>query len=265
MTESETAARFLAAEAVAREAGRLARRYFGDRDNLEIESKGTQDVVSIADRKVEDLICGRLGAAFPGDSFFGEEGGLAPEADRGGHKLWVIDPIDGTANFVRGLPQWAVSIAYMRGGKVEIGVIYDPMADELYAARRGAGATRDGVAIRVSRCDDLARATVSIGFSYRRPVAAHVTAVRNALDATCEYRRTGAGSLGVAQVADGRFDAYLEAHVNAWDVLAGTLLVREAGGWTSDFLAGDGLLRGNPILACTPGIKDALIAAVGIA
>ena len=265
MTERDLALRFLAVQAVAREAGRLARRYYDGRRSLVVESKGRQDVVSIADREVETLIGTRLLTAFEGDGFLGEEGGLGAGAETRGHRLWVVDPIDGTANFLRGIGPWAVSIAYMVEGEVELGCVYDPVADELYAARRGAGACRDGVAIRVSACNEMAKATVSIGFSYRRPVAAHVALVQRALEGSCEYRRTGAGSLGMAHVADGRFDAYVEPHINAWDVLAGYLLVREAGGWTNDFLADGGLAHGNPIVACTPGLRDALIAALGVA
>jgi myo-inositol-1(or 4)-monophosphatase len=264
MNDLDVATRVLAAEAVARQAGRLARRYYDDRTNLTVEAKGVQDLVSTADRAVEDLIIGKLGGAFPGDSFLGEEGGATSEGDLTGDRLWVIDPIDGTVNFLRGIPHWAVSIAFMVDGEVEIGVAYDPMADELYSARRGGGATRDGAPIRVSDCDSLDKALVGIGFSYRLPAAVHVAAVEKALTAHCEYRRTGGGTLGMTLVADGRFDGYWEAHINAWDVLAGYLIVREAGGWTSDFLAGDGLARGNPILACTPGIKDALVDALGV-
>ncbi|MBI4183960.1 MAG: inositol monophosphatase [Proteobacteria bacterium] len=264
MTQSDDARlRYLAAQAVAREAGKLALRHFRARDRLAIEHKGVQDLVSDADREVEDLIGGSLGAAFPGDSFFGEERGAGPHPLRA-DRLWVIDPIDGTANFLRGLPQWAVSIAFVLGGEVEIGVIYDPVADELFAARRGGGAVRDGAPIRVSGCADLTRATVGIGFSYRRPAAAHVAAVSASLHGHCEYRRTGAGALGIAQVADGRVDAYWEAHMNAWDALAGVILVREAGGWTNDFLAGDGLAAGNAVLACTPALKDPLMATLGL-
>ena len=112
----------MAAEAVARQAGKLARRYYDDRANLAIDSKGVQDLVSTADRAVEELIIGTLGAAFPGDSYLGEEGGATAEGTLTGDRLWVIDPIDGTANFLRGIPHWAVSIAYMVAGKVEIGV-----------------------------------------------------------------------------------------------------------------------------------------------
>ena len=244
--------RFHAARAIACEAGSLARRHYENRAGLAREVKGVQDVVSAADREVEDLIVARLAEAFPGDSFLAEESGGG-----GAERVWVIDPIDGTANFLRGIPSWSVSIAYVADGEIEIGIVGDPVADELFAARRGHGATRNGTSIRVSGCADLTSATVGLGFSYRRPVADYITVLRRLLEAHCEYRRMGSAAIGLAYVADGRFDGYWEAHCNSWDVLAGLLLVREAGGWVNNFLAGDGLARGNVVQACTPELLDA--------
>ncbi len=251
-------ARFLAGCAVARDAGRLARRHFDNRHALEIESKGTQDHVSIADREVEELIRARLGAAFPEDGFLGEEGGGAAR-----DRLWIIDPIDGTSNFLRGIAAWCVSFGYRRAGEIELGMIYDPVADELYAAKRGGGAFCNGVRLRVSGCAAVDQAMLGLGFSYRRPVPPFAEAVGRLLSAHCEFRRFGSGALGLASVAIGRTDGYWEPHINSWDVAAGICLVREAGGWTSDFFAGDGLLSGNPILACTPALKDDLIRLTG--
>ncbi|MEX1204099.1 MAG: inositol monophosphatase family protein [Dongiaceae bacterium] len=251
--------RLLVGCAVARDAGALARRYFVDRHALTVESKGLQDYVSVADREVERSIVETLGRAFPGDGFLGEEGGgIARDC------LWVIDPIDGTANFLRGLPAFGVSIAYVRDGEVEIGIIYDPMTDELFAARRGAGATRNGEPIRVSATAALSEAVIGIGFSYRAPVGSFVETAGRLLSAQCEFRRFGTCVLGMAHVADGRLDGYWEQHINSWDVLAGIALVREAGGWTNDFLAGEGLMHGNPILACAPGLRADLGALTGV-
>jgi myo-inositol-1(or 4)-monophosphatase len=143
-------------------------------------------------------------------------------------------------------------------------VIYDPVRDELYTGARGRGARRDGAPIRVSPRTSLEGAVVGLGFSYRRPPSLHVEHVRRLLDAGVEYRRIGSGALGVAYVADGRLDGYIEQHINAWDVLAGLTIVAEAGGWTTDFLAGDGLSTGSAVLATTPALKDALAAAAGL-
>ena len=258
MTPLEIEQRYLAARDVTREAGALARRYYDARAELSIESKGVQDIVTVADREVEDFIVGRLADSFPGDAFLGEERGRTA-----GRQLWVIDPIDGTSNFVRGIPFWCVSVAFAVDREIEIGIIFDPVADELFAARRGHGATRNGDPIRVSGCKDLAAATVAVGFSYRLPVADHIAVLHRLLDAHCEYRRLGSAALALAQVADGRFDGFWESHLNPWDALAGLLLVREAGGWTNDFLAADGLLAGNEALGCTPDILDDLRAKTG--
>jgi myo-inositol-1(or 4)-monophosphatase len=248
-------ARFRAGCAAVLAGGRLARRHFDNRDRLQVEVKGPQDHASAADREVEQLIVNLLAAAFPADAFFGEEGG-----GRSGDSLWVIDPIDGTTNFIHGLASYCVSLAYLRGGEPQLGMIYDPAADELFAAWRGRGATCNGAPLRVSGCTNLANALVGVGFSYRRPVRPFVEAVERLLEAHCEVRRSGSGALGMAHVGAGRLDGYWEQHINSWDVLAGLLLVREAGGWTNDFLSGNALFDGNPILACTPALKDALIA-----
>jgi myo-inositol-1(or 4)-monophosphatase len=251
--------RFHAGCAAVLAGGRLARRHFDNRDQLQVEVKGPQDHASIADREVEQLIVNLLAGAFAADRFFGEEGG-----GQTGDSLWVIDPIDGTTNFLHGLPSYCVSLAYMRDGVVELGMIYHPPADELFAARRGRGATCNGAAIRVSGCTNLTDALVGVGFSYRRPVRPFIEATARLLEAHCEVRRDGAGALAMAQVAAGRLDGYWEQHINSWDVLAGLLLVQEAGGWTNDFLSGNALLEGNPILACTPALREPLCTLTGM-
>jgi myo-inositol-1(or 4)-monophosphatase len=260
---ADLAPRLAAAAAVAREAGRLARRHLADSAGLAIAPKGLQDFVTAADGAVEHLIVERLGAAFPGDAFLGEEhGASAGAADAA--RLWVIDPIDGTANFMRDLPGWCISIALVADGRAAAGVVYDPVRDELYSGAHGLGAFRDGQPIGVSARTSLEGAVVGLGFSYRRPPSLHVEHVRRLLDAGVEYRRIGSGALGVAYVADGRLDAYIEQHINAWDVLAGLAIVAEAGGWTTDFLAGDGLSAGSAVLATTPALKEAIAAAAGL-
>ena len=246
--------RFAAVQAAAREAGHLARRYFKARDTLEASEKGVQDLVSEADKAVEALLMQRLAQVFPDDGFLGEESGSHGSVD----KLWVIDPIDGTSNFLRGLPYWSISVAYVSAGQVELGVIYDPMAGELFAARRGSGATRDGEPIRASRCSELAQSTLGLSFSRKASIDTYAAVINKLLHSAGEYRRMGSAALLLAHVADGRLDGYYTAHLNSWDVLAGLLLAREAGAWTNDFLADDGLRRGNPALACSPGIREEL-------
>jgi myo-inositol-1(or 4)-monophosphatase len=251
-------ARFHAGCAAVLAGGRLARRYSDNLDSLTVESKGPQDHATAADREIEELIIQLLGQAFPSDGFFGEEGG-----GKGRDDVWVIDPIDGTSNFIRGLTAYCVSLAYIRGRKVELAMIYHPPSGELFAARRGCGATCNDRPIKVSGCTLISEALVGVGFSYRCPVRNFIETTGRLLDARCEVRRSGSGALAMAHVAAGRLDGYWEQHINSWDVLAGLLLVQEAGGWASDFLRGNALLEGNPILACTPALREALSTLTG--
>ena len=253
MSKREVEQRYLAACGVAREAGLLIRRHYRERSAGKISFKGPQDFLTVVDGAVERLIIDRLGRAFPTDRFVGEEGGGSY-----GARTWVIDPIDGTSNFARGMPHFCTSIALVEAGKPMIGVIYDPIADELFAARRGGGATVNGRPMRVSSATDIRRCTIEIGWSTRRPVDAYAGTVQRILAAGGGFHRSGSGALGIAYVADGRNDGYFEAHINAWDALAGLVMVREAGGWANDFLAGDALRQGNAVLACTPGLRAML-------
>ncbi len=248
------AQRLDAAQSIAREAGALARRYYQDRHALQWESKGLQDWVSVADKAVEDLIRDRLAAAFPSDGFLGEESG----ASGGSGPVWVVDPIDGTAMFLRGIAYWCVSIALVAEGDLELGVIYDPMADEMFAGRRGHGAICNGRTMRVSAVTELSKAVVGVGFSSRRPTAPVSDWLGRLLAAKGEYRQLGAGALMLAHAADGRLEAYYESHHHSWDALAGLLLNREAGATTCDFLANDGLHHGNPIFVSPPALRPAL-------
>ncbi len=217
-----------------------------------LEAKDALDFCTEADRAVERLIRDELVASF-GDAVIGEEYGGAA-ADR----VWVIDPIDGTVNFVHGSARWCISIAYVADGTPEIGVITVPATGEIFSAVRGRGAECGGTPIRVSGMAHRASPLVEVGWSSRRPFPRYLSLLHALNRDGCEFRRHGSGALGMVDVARGATDAYLELHINAWDVLAGLVLVREAGGWTNDFLAGGGLLEGNPVLACTPELRTRL-------
>jgi myo-inositol-1(or 4)-monophosphatase len=236
--------------AIARDAGRLARDM---RNSLPpADAKSAIDFCTEADREVEKLIRGGVAERF-GDSFIGEEfGGESGEA------VWVVDPIDGTSSYIHGTPRWCVSIAFVLNGVIEIGVIYAPVSDEFFVARRGQGATLNERPIRVSGLGHGAAPVVEAGWSERRPMEMYLELLRQLTAAAYEFRRIGSGALGLADVACGRCDGYFELHINAWDCLAGLLLVTEAGGWTNDFLAGDGLSSGNLLIACTPEIAPTL-------
>jgi myo-inositol-1(or 4)-monophosphatase len=253
--------RLAAAAAVVREAGSLALRYYRDLESLEVERKGPQDIVSAADRAVEDLVRERLGALFPDDAVLGEEGGLRGQTAAG---TWVIDPIDGTWCFLNGIGAWCVSLAYVRDDRIEIGLIYDPNAGELFAARAGGGATLDGRPIHVARVSSLTQGTVSVGHSNRIPAARVVSIIDRLLNAGGMFHRHGSGALGLAWTACGRLIGYVEPHMNSWDALAGLLLIAEAGGYTNDFLANDGLHKGNAVLGCPMALRDVLCDLAGI-
>jgi myo-inositol-1(or 4)-monophosphatase len=255
MEPTELDHRLRVAEAVVREAGRVAADHFARRELLHIDRKGAQDLVSDADRACEDLIVAGLAKLFPEDGFLGEERG---PRNSGAAALWVIDPIDGTHNFLTGVPFWCVSVGLVVAGELVLGIVYHPIAAELYSARKGGGAFLNGQPIKMSDLSDLRHARVCVGFSYRRPVVDHVQAVEALLSAGCEYLRLGSGALGLAYTAAGRFEGYWERHINSWDAAAGLVLVREAGGWTNDFLAGNGLMHGGELLAATPTLVEAL-------
>lgn len=251
--------RYLAACAIAREAGDLMRRLYESREAGSYKLKGHQDYLTEADGEVEKLIVKRIAEAFPEDTVFGEEGGgeFSPQ-------VWVIDPIDGTANFARGIPHFCASIAFVREGQIAVGTMCNPMTNELFAARLGGGASLNGRSMKVSSTPDMRSATIELGWSMRRPMEDYVAMLSRVVKTGAGIRRSGSGALGLAYVADGRTDAYAELHINSWDCLAGILMVNEAGGWTNNFLAGDGLVKGNPVLGCTPGLREAVVAATGV-
>jgi len=248
--------RFEAAKALAYEAGDLARRRFLDRGSFTIKFKGPQDYLTEVDQEVEALIAGKLARLFPGDGFIGEEGAGRDPMD--GHPVWVVDPIDGTSNFAHGVPHFCISIAAVVGPEIELGVIYDPMVDELFAARRGAGATLNGVAMKISDAKDLVAGAIEVGWNLKAGAQKYLELAARMVATGASVFRCGSGALGLAYVAAGRREGYVENFINSWDCLAGIALIREAGGYVSDFLAGDGLRKGNPLLAAAPGVKDAI-------
>jgi myo-inositol-1(or 4)-monophosphatase len=256
MSDRDLDLRLLTARAVAAEAGKLAHDYFGRRAQLEIEQTGMQDLVSVADRAVEDLIRARLSSAFPEDDLLGEEGGGAER--RPGAGLWVIDPIDGTANFLRGMPYWSVALAYVKDDRLQIGVTCDPVHDELFWARRGGGAWRNQTPIRVSDCTDPKQAVIGSTFTFKMKKEAYLTLLEGFLNAGSDHRRMGSTALMMCHVADGLLDGCATGYCNSWDVIGGLLLVEEAGGIASDFIADHGLLAPGGALAGTPGLRAML-------
>jgi myo-inositol-1(or 4)-monophosphatase len=248
--------RFDLCRALARDAGKLAHRGFGTSST---KMKGVHDVVTEMDGAVERYIRAQIAQRYPQDAVLGEEEGGAT-----GDRLWIIDPIDGTANYARGLPHYCVSIGYLEHGVPTLGAIYDPSHDWLYAAARGEGAWHDGERMHVSDIADMQAATVECGWSTRRPASAYVDLVGRVLAAGGAIRRAGSGALGLVDVAAGRVEAYTELHINSWDCAAGIVLVQEAGGQTNDFFAGDGLRSGNPLIATNAALCGKLAGVIGI-
>ena len=215
-----------------------------------VEAKSPIDFCTEADRAVERLIRDRVTARF-GDAVIGEEGGGEP-----GQDVWLVDPIDGTSGYIHGDGRWCISLAFVRAGRIELGVIHAPETRRLFLAQRGKGALLNGRAISVSHLAHGTAPMVEVGWSDRRPLAAYCD-VLQALGADgIEFRRHGSGALALADVALGVCVGYVELHINAWDALAGILLVQEAGGRTNDFLAGGGLTRGNLLIATTPELHE---------
>lgn len=244
------------AMALATGAGAMAMRLRPAPGGAHATLKGVQDWVTEADGAVERFLSERLLAAFPEDGFQGEEGGVG----RTGTLLWVVDPIDGTANYMRGANRFCVSLGLLEGRTPLAGVIAAPALGETFAARRGGGATLNGAAIRAADTAEMTRATVEVGWSSRRPDADFIDLCGRVKGAGAVLRMGGSGALGLADVAAGRQDAYAEMHINLWDVAAALVILQEAGAVANDFMRGDGAIEGNPILACAPGIAGAMSA-----
>ena len=228
-------------------------------------SKEHGDIVSVADKDAEAAIRATLTAAFPDHAVLGEEEGDKGHSDATAR--WIVDPIDGTRNFVHGFPYYAVSIALSQAGTLTHAVVLDPVHDELFTAVRGKGAQRNGAPIHVSACTRLGEALIGTVFPARRsPRLAPYLPMLNALMARCGgIRRAGACALDLAHLAAGRLDGFFVTSLGPWDVAAGALLVVEAGGRVGDFAGGNDFLRSQEVIAAAPGLfnplRDALLGA----
>ena len=252
--------RYLFAQNLAREAGELAHKYFQNLDQIIVESKGTQDEVSIADRETEVFIRAKIAEAFPDDGILGEEGG----DDRDGKNIiWVIDPIDGTACFVNGMFSWCVSIAVTVDNVPTIGAVFDPNAKEFFHAMRGQQAFVNDKPIHVKEVADFKGGVLGVGFSHRSQPEEFTPFMHALLTSGGMFIRNGSGALMLCYVAAGRLIGYYEPHINSWDCLAAITIVEAAGGRCNNFLAHDGMTRGNPILAAGKTLYPMLVAATG--
>jgi len=240
----------------ARKAARGLRRDFGEVEALAVSKKGAADFVTAADLRAEQVIFEELSKSRPKYGFVMEERGEIEGADNSNR--WVVDPLDGTSNFMHGLPQFAVSIGLERDRQPYAGVIYNPATDELYWAEKGEGAFLNDRRLRVSSRGDLEGALFATGFPFKgRPGRAQsLKETERVLEATAGVRRFGAASLDLAFIAAGRFDAYWERGLNPWDVTAGIVLVREAGGIVSEIDGGPRPAHEGSILAANAEIYE---------
>ena len=245
--------------AAARKAGRALIRDFGELENLQVSKKGPADFVSTADQRTERVLIEELTRARPGYGFLVEERGLIEGPDKS-HRF-IIDPIDGTTNFLHGIPQFAISIALERDGQLVSGLIFNPVTDEMYVAERGHGAYLNDKRLRVAARKNLSEILVASGapFMGKEGHELFLNELRGVLNATAGMRRFGAASLDLAWVASGRFDAFWERNLKAWDIAAGILLVREAGGVATDLDGRDNMLDDGEILVANDSLHRPLL------
>jgi myo-inositol-1(or 4)-monophosphatase len=247
--------------AAAREAGEELLRDFATLSTLVVQRKSPSDYFSEADLKAERTVQSRLMTAYPGYGFLGEEGGMT-----GGDKshVWMVDPLDGTTNFLRGLPIWAVNIALAVDGVPVAGVTYVPMLDEMFWAEKGRGAYLNGQPIKVADVADMHEAVLGVGipFAGKPRQGQFLVEMERLTPHVAGVRRLGAGAVDLVYVACGRFDAFWEQSVSAWDMAAGAIIVAEAGGTVTDTEGRPLDLMGGTVLAATPAIHGHLVKAL---
>lgn len=246
------------AVSAARQAGEIIIRHMEQVDRLKITAKNAYDYFSEVDIKAEQTIINAIRKAYPEHGILAEESGVQ-EGD--GESIWIIDPLDGTSNYLHGFPFFSVSIALKSKGRIEHGVIYDPLRHECFAASRGRGARLNDRRLRVSKQTQLSAALLGTGFSFRdTPITQKYLSTYEALFGKCAgIRRTGSAALDLAYVASGRLDGFWELGLRPWDIAAGALLIREAGGLISDLQGGDDFLICGNIVAGTPKVFKSLL------
>lgn len=247
--------------AAAQKAGRGLVRDFGEIENLQVSKKGTADFVSNADRKAEKTLVAELSKARPKFGFLLEEGGEIEGTDTSNR--WIIDPLDGTTNLLHGLPHFSISIALERDGDPAAGVIYDPLADQMFTAEKGQGAHLNNRRIRVSGRSDLTESLFCTGipFAGRGPQSNHDRFLKQlgaVMGVSSGVRRFGSAALDLAYVAAGRYEGFWEAGLEPWDIAAGIVLVREAGGYVTDLKGGNGMMKSGEIIAANDQLHGKL-------
>jgi myo-inositol-1(or 4)-monophosphatase len=241
----------------ARSAGNTLIRKMVAIDKLKVEKKGHNDYVSDADRAAERAVISTIHKHYPDHAILAEESGASGNSDT----VWIIDPLDGTTNYLHGFPVFCVSVAVRQKGRMEHGVVYDPLRQELFTASRGHGAQLDGRKIRVSGQTRLDRALIGTGFPFRQAdaeIAPYMAMLSRCIRNTSGVRRAGAAALDLCYVAAGRLDAFFETGLAPWDLAAGGLIIREAGGIVSGLDGSENYLDTGHVLTGTPKIYSAL-------
>ena len=245
--------------AAARKAARALKRDFGELEKLQVSLKGPANFVTAADKRAEETIYAELAKARPGYCFLGEEGGRRDGADKS--HTWIVDPLDGTTNFLHGIPQFAISIALEREGAVVAGLVYNPASEELFLAEKGKGAFLNDQRIRVAARKRLADSVIACGLPHigRGDLALAKKELGAMQEQVAGLRRFGAAALDLAWVAAGRLDGYWERDLKPWDMAAGLCLIREAGGYVSDVTGGDDIFATGHVVAGNETIQKELV------
>ena len=245
--------------AAARKTARALKRDFGELEKLQVSLKGPANFVSSADRRAEETLYQELSKARPGYGFLGEEGGLREGADKS-HR-WIVDPLDGTTNFLHGIPQFAISIALEREGIVVAGLVYNPASEEMFIAEKGKGAFMNEQRIRAAGRKRLGEAVIACGLPHigRGDLALARQETGAMQEHVAGLRRFGAAALDLAWVAAGRLDGYWERDIKPWDMAAGLILLREAGGFVSDCDGGDDMFAKGHIAAGNDAIHKEIL------
>ncbi|QIZ77003.1 inositol-1-monophosphatase [Ferrimonas lipolytica] len=243
----------------ARNAGNVITRAYEDFDKVEAEQKGLNDYVSNVDRDAERAIIAAIRKAYPDHTVIGEESGT--DIGENDSYKWIIDPLDGTSNFLKRIPHFSVSVALQVNGKTEVGVVYDPMTNELFSASRGQGAQLNSQRIRVANQRELTGTLLGTGFPFkaRQHTDTYMTIFGELFNDVADMRRAGSAALDLAYVACGRLDGFFEIGLKPWDFAAGELLVREAGGIVTDFTGGHKHITSGNIVAGGPKVTAGIV------
>ncbi|NQY26831.1 MAG: inositol-1-monophosphatase [Piscirickettsiaceae bacterium] len=241
----------------ARNAGSLIIRSLQHVEHLEITTKGRNDFVTDVDRVAEQEIINTIHKAYPEHAILAEESG--PQGDN--ETVWIIDPLDGTTNFLHGFPHYCISIAIMIRGKIEHAVIYDPLREELFSASRGAGAQLNDRRLRVTKAKELKNTLIATGFPFKYPqhTETYLATFNSVFSQVADVRRAGSAALDLAYVAAGRVDGYWEIGLEKWDLAAGVLLIEEAGGVVSDFAGGDDYFKSGNLVVGNLRIQQQIL------